>query len=159
MSGYIVYIDKPGFTTAYREAMLGVYVKYKGNVGMYPVTFLLSGSGIEMATYPERERFGLLKKMCENEDCIRIYSDPESGKKAGGVSYFLRHVTEPDENGIGRFAYVDLYSNVAEYTYRTCAPGRVTVRLSSSEFLENVGVYRDITVEEMILTAKACKKE
>ena len=201
VSGYIVYIDKPGFTTAYREAMLGVYVKYKGNVGMYPVTFLLSGPGTEMATYPGRERFGLPKKMCEREDCIRIerngdivrgiverkgvrlldvslkigeynnpgtgpiYSNPEPGKKAGGVSYYLRPVTEPDESGIGRFAYVDLYSNVAEYTYKTWEPGRVTVRLQSSKddawghfpVFENMGgAYseNDLEMKELFLVEK-----
>ena len=34
----------------------------------------------------------------------------------------------------------------------------ISVRLSSSEFLETVGVYRGITVEETISTAKACEK-
>lgn len=201
VSGYIVYIDKPGFADPYREAMLGVYVKYKGNVGMYPVTFLLSGDGTEMATFPGRERFGLPKKMCEREDCIRIerngdvvrgiaerkgvrlldvslkigeynnpstgsiYSDPEPGKKTGGVSYYLRPVTEPDKNGIGCFSYVDLYSNVAEYTYKNWEPGRVTVRLQSSKddawghfpVFENIGgAYNecDLEMKELFLLEK-----
>lgn len=65
VSGYIVTIDDPAFTAPYQEAMLGVYAKYNGQIGMFPVSFLLSGPGAEMATLPGRERFGLPKKMCE----------------------------------------------------------------------------------------------
>ena len=201
VSGYIVNIKKPGFSEAYREAMLGVYVNYKGTIGMYPVTFVLSGEGKEMATFPGRERFGLPKKMCERTDCIRIersgdvvrgiaerkgvrlldvslklgkynnpgtgpiYSDPEPGKKTGGPSFYFRPVTEPDENGIGRFAYVDLYSNVAEYTYRAWEPGEVTVRLQSSKddawghfpVFENMGgayCENDLEMKELFLLEK-----
>ena len=72
VSGYIVNIDKPGFSEPYREAMLGVYVKFRDKIGMYPVSFLLSGPGAEMATYLGREKSGLSKKMCEQKDCIRV---------------------------------------------------------------------------------------
>ena len=72
VSGYIVTIDKPAFTLPYREAMLGVYVKFGNQIGLYPISFLLSGPGAEMATLPGREKYGLPKKMCEHEDDIRI---------------------------------------------------------------------------------------
>ncbi len=75
VSGYIVYIDDPAFSAPYREAMLGVYAMYKGEIGMFPVSFMLSGEGMEMATYPGRERYGLPKKMCESLECIRIERD------------------------------------------------------------------------------------
>lgn len=201
VSGYIVNIKKPAFSEPYREAMLGVYVKCNGTIGMYPVTFLLSGDGMEMATYPGRERFGLPKKMCESVDCIRIerdgdvargiverkgvrlldvsiklgeynnpgtgpiYFDPAPGKKTGGVSFYLRPVTEPDEHGVDHFKYVNLYSNVAEYTYKTWEPGRVTVRLQSSAddawghfpVFENMGgAYseNDLEMKELFLLEK-----
>ena len=72
VSGYIVTIDKPAFTLPYWEAMLGVYVKLGEQIGLYPISFLLSGPGAEMATLPGREKYGLPKKMCEHEDDIRI---------------------------------------------------------------------------------------
>ena len=72
VSGYIVSIDQPAFTLPYREAMLGVYVKFGTQIGLFPVSFLLSGPGAEMATLPGREKYGLPKKMCENEDDIQI---------------------------------------------------------------------------------------
>lgn len=168
VSGYIVYIDQPAFTAPYREAMLGVYAKYNGQIGMFPVCFLLSGPGAEMATLPGRERFGLPKKMCEREDCIRIerngnvlrgvaerkgvtlldvsiklgqYNNPGAaafyagnipGQKSGGGSFYCQPVIEPDGSGFDEFSHVNLYSNVAEYTYRVWDPGEVTVRLQSS---------------------------
>lgn len=168
VSGYIVYIDKPAFTDAYREAMLGVYAKYNGQIGMFPVSFLLSGPGAEMAVLPGRERFGLPKKMCEREDCIRlerngdvirgvaerkgvtlldvsiklgkynnpgagaVYAGNAAGQKAGGGSFYCAPVLEPDGSGFDKFSHVNLYSNVAEYTYRVWEPGEATVRLQSS---------------------------
>lgn len=72
VSGYIVNVDKPSFAEPYREAMLGVYVKFGDTIGMYPVSFLLCGPGAEMATYLGREKTGLPKKLCETEDCIQI---------------------------------------------------------------------------------------
>ena len=72
VSGYIVNINKPAFTLPYREAMLGVYVKHGVRIGLYPVSFLLSGPGAEMATLPGREKYGLPKKMCEREEDICI---------------------------------------------------------------------------------------
>ena len=206
VSGYVLNIGKTAFCAPYREAMLGVYVKYQGRVGMYPVTFLLSGEGTEMATFPGRERFGLPKKMCEREDCIRIerngdvargiverhgvrlldvsiklgeynnpmtggiYSDPAPGKKTGGESFYFRPVTEPDEKGIGHFAYVDLYSNGAEYTYKSWEPGKVTVRLQSSvddpwghfPVLENLGgayAENDLAMKELFLLEKLDPEE
>lgn len=169
VSGYIVYIDDPKFTEPYREAMIGVYAKYNGQIGMFPTAFLLSGPGAEMATLPGRERFGLPKKMCEREDCIRIertgdslrgiaerkgvrlldvsiklgnYNSPAAvnfyganipGQKAGGSSFYCAPVIEPDGNGFDKFSAVNLYSNVAEYDYKTWEPGEVTVRLQSSK--------------------------
>ncbi len=201
VSGYVVNVKKPGFSEPYAEAMLGVYARYKGNVGMYPVTFVLSGPGMEMATYPGRERFGLPKKLCERDDCIRIeqngdvlrgiaerkgvrlldvsiklgeynnpgtgpiYSDPEPGKKTGGVSFYCRPNIEPDRTGKDRFTHVNLYSNVAEYTYKTWKPGKVTVRLQSSAndawghfpVLENMGgafSENDLEMKELYLLEK-----
>lgn len=183
VSGYITYIDKPAFTAPYREAMLGIYVKYKGEIGLYPLMFLLSGEGAEMATLPGRERFGLAKKMCESEDCITLerngdsvrgiakrkgvtlldvslkigeynnpmctafYGEPVPGGKSGGMSFYLQPVIEPDGKGHDHFACVNLYSNIAEYTYKLWQPGAVTVRVQSSEndawgqfpVIENIG--------------------
>ena len=169
VSGYVVEINKPAFAKPYFEAMIGVYANYKGTIGMYPTAFLLSGPGAEMATLGGRERFGLPKKMCESEDCIKIeregdcaratasrggvtlldvsiklgkynnpgtgaiYSDPEPGKIAGGMSFYAQPVMEPDGSGFDVFKQVNLYTNVAEYTYKTWEPGEVTVRLQSSE--------------------------
>ena len=75
VSGYVVEIREPSFGEPYREAMLGVYVNMNGTIGMYPVTFLLSGPGAEMATYLGREKTGLPKKLCANEDDIQIERD------------------------------------------------------------------------------------
>lgn len=72
VSGYIVNINEPAFTLPYREAMLGVYVKHGDRIGLYPVSFLLSGPGAEMATLPGREKYGLPKKICEREEDICI---------------------------------------------------------------------------------------
>jgi hypothetical protein len=83
VSGYIVEIRKPAFSAPYREAMLGVYVRYKDTVGMYPVSFLLSGEGAEMATYLGREKTGLPKKLCTNPEDIRIQK--EDGRMRGIV--------------------------------------------------------------------------
>lgn len=193
VSGYIVEINKPAFAAPYREAMIGVYANYNGQVGMFPVAFLLSGPGSEMATIGGRERFGLPKKMCESEDCIRIerdanrargiatrggvtlldvsiklgqynnpgtgpiYSDPEPGKVAGGMSFYAQPVIAPDGSGMDVFKQVNLYTNIAEYTYKTWEPGEVTVRLQSSEndawghfpVLENMGGAYSINDIEM----------
>lgn len=168
VSGYVVEIDKPTFSAPYREAMLGVYAKYSDTVGMFPVAFLLSGPGAEMATLPGRERFGLPKKMCESLDCIKIerdgavmhasaarggvtlldvelrlgeynapdaegiYGNPRPGDVSGGMSFYAQPVIEPDGGGFDRFSKVNLYTNVAEYTYRAWKPGAVSVRLESS---------------------------
>jgi hypothetical protein len=75
VSGYVVEINDPAFAKPYREAMIGVYASYNGNVGLFPVSFLLSGPGAEMATLGGRERFGLPKKMCDNEDDIQIIKE------------------------------------------------------------------------------------
>jgi acetoacetate decarboxylase len=83
VSGYIVEINEPAFAEPYREAMLGVYVKYGDTVGMYPVSFLLSGEGAEMATYLGREKTGLPKKMCFHKDDIRLIK--EEGRMRGIV--------------------------------------------------------------------------
>ena len=169
VSGYVVDIKNPAFAKPYKEAMLGVYAKYKGNIGMFPVTFLLSGPGVEMATYGGRERFGLPKKICETNECIRIereddraravverggirlldvsikmgkynnpgtgeiYNNPEAGKVSGGTSFYAQPVAEPDGSGFDVFKKINLYTNIAEYTYRVWKPGEVTVRLQSSE--------------------------
>lgn len=168
VSGYIVYVDEPAFAQPYREAMLGVYAKYNGTIGMYPAAFLLSGDGAEMATLGGRERFGLPKKMCEREDCIKIerdgdvlrgtavrkgvtlldvsiklgkyndpgtgmiYNNPTPGAVLGGMSFYFNAAIEPDGTGNDAFARVNMYTNVAEYTYRVWEPGEVTVRLQSS---------------------------
>lgn len=192
VSGYIVEINKPAFAKPYKEAMLGVYAKYKGQIGMFPVMFLLSGPGAEMATVGGRERFGLPKKMCESENCIRIekngdcmrgiverngvrlldvsiksgaynnpgtgaiYGNPEPGKISGGMSFYAQPVMEPDGSGYDVFKKVNLYTNIAEYTYRVWNPGEITVRLQSSEddvwghfpVIENMGgAYSENDIE------------
>ena len=192
VSGYVVEIHEPAFASPYREAMLGVYARYKGQIGMFPTAFLLSGPGAEMATLGGRERFGLPKKMCESEDCIRIekngermrgiaerggvtlldvsiklgqynnpgtggiYGEPEPGKKCGGMSYYAQPVIEPDGTGFDVFKQVNLYTNIAEYTYRIWNPGEITVRLQSSEndawghfpVIENMGgAYSENDIE------------
>lgn len=201
VSGYIVYIDNPAFTEPYREAMLGIYVKYNGQIGLYPMMFLLSGPGAEMATLPGRERFGLAKKLCESEDCITLerdgntvrgiakrkgvtlldvslnigeynspvaanfYAGAAPGAKSGGMSYYLQPVIEPDGQGKDHFAYVNLYSNTAEYTYKTFEPGRVSVRVQSSEndawgqfpVIENIGgayTENDLEMKDLFLVDK-----
>ena len=169
VSGYVVEINKPAFCHPYKEAMIGVYANYNGQIGLFPVAFLLSGPGAEAATLGGRERFGLPKKMCESEDCIRIerdgdraratasrggvtlldvsiklgkYNNPmagmcyagnEPGGKSGGMSFYAQPVIAPDGSGYDVFKQVNLYTNIAEYTYRTWEQGEVTVRLQSSE--------------------------
>ena len=75
VSGYIVHIRKPTFSEEYYDAMMGVYVMLGDTVGMYPITFLLSVAGAEMATYLGRDKTGLPKKMCEREDCISLKAE------------------------------------------------------------------------------------
>ena len=200
VSGYIVTIDKPAFTLPYREAMLGVYAKLGNQIGLYPISFLLSGPGAEMATLPGREKYGLPKKMCEHEDDIRIiredgrvratatrhgvtladvsvkldgaYNNPgatacyqgaEDGGKSGGMSFYMHPLMEPDAEGLPTFARVNVYSNVAEYSYRIWTPGKVTVRLQSSTndpwgqlpVLENMGgAYseNDLEMKALVIT-------
>ena len=157
VSGYIVNIDKPAFTEPYREAMIGVYVRLGAQTGLYPVSFLLSGPGAQMATLPGREKYGLPKKMCEKESDIRFirtgdvvrayvcrldgsYNNPGAeacyqgaadGAVSGGTSFYMHPLMEPDETGTPAFSKVNLYSNEAEYTYRRWEAGKVTIRLMS----------------------------
>ena len=207
VSGYIVTIDKPAFTLPYREAMLGVYVKFGNQIGLYPISFLLSGPGAEMATLPGREKYGLPKKMCEHEDDIRIiredgrvratatrhgvtladvsvkldgaynnqaatacYQGAEDGGKSGGMSFYMHPLMEPDAEGLPTFARVNVYSNVAEYSYRIWTPGKVTVRLQSSTddpwgqlpVLENMGgAYseNDLEMKALVKVAEADPKQ
>ena len=207
VSGYIVTIDKPAFTLPYREAMLGVYVKLGEQIGLYPISFLLSGPGAEMATLPGREKYGLPKKMCEHEDDIRIiredgrvratatrhgvtladvsvkldgaynnqaatacYQGAEDGGKSGGMSFYMHPLMEPDAEGLPTFARVNVYSNVAEYSYRIWTPGKVTVRLQSSTddpwgqlpVLENMGgAYseNDLEMKALVKVAEADPKQ
>ena len=201
VSGYIVNINEPAFAKPYREAMLGVYVRYKGTVGMYPVSFLLSGPGAEMATYLGREKTGLPKKLCDSLEDIRIerdgdrirgiverhgtrlmdvsmklgeynnpmvgdiYSNPEPGKKTGGTSFYFLTGMEPNEQGQSVFNRVSLISNVAEYTYRTWTPGKVSIRLQSSQddawgelpVLQNMGgayAENDLEMKEMYIVER-----
>ena len=207
VSGYIVTIDKPAFTLPYREAMLGVYVKLGEQIGLYPISFLLSGPGAEMATLPGREKYGLPKKMCEHEDDIRIiredgrvratatrhgvtladvsvkldgaynnqaatacYQGAEDGGKSEGMSFYMHPLMEPDAEGLPTFARVNVYSNVAEYSYRIWTPGKVTVRLQSSTddpwgqlpVLENMGgAYseNDLEMKALVKVAEADPKQ
>lgn len=198
VSGYIVNINKPAFSKPYREAMLGVYVRYKDTMGMYPVSFLLSGPGAEMATYLGREKVGLSKKICDSLDDIRIerdgdrirgiverhgvrlmdvsmklgeynnpmtgdiYSHPEPGKHTGGTSFYILTGMEPNEAGQAVFNRANLISNVAEYTYRAWTPGKVSIRLQSSQddpwgelpVLQNMGgayAENDLEMKEMFV--------
>ena len=207
VSGYIVTIDKPAFTLPYREAMLGVYAKLGNQIGLYPISFLLSGPGAEMATLPGREKYGLPKKMCEHEDDIQIiredgrvratatrhgvtladvsvkldgaynnqaatacYQGAEDGGKSGGMSFYMHPLMEPDAEGLPTFARVNVYSNVAEYSYRIWTPGKVTVRLQSSTddpwgqlpVLENMGgAYseNDLEMKALVKVAEADPKQ
>ena len=193
VSGYIVNIDKPAFTLPYREAMLGVYVKLGDRTGLYPISFLLSGPGAQMATLPGREKYGLPKKMCEQEDDIQIirednrvrataarygvtladvsikldgaYNNPgaaacyqgaKDGGTSAGMSFYMHPCMEPDAEGVPAFSKVNVYTGVAEYSYKTWLPGKVTVRLRSSAddpwgqlpVLENMGgAYSENSLE------------
>ena len=164
VSGYIVTIDKPAFTLPYREAMLGVYAKLGNQIGLYPISFLLSGPGAEMATLPGREKYGLPKKMCEHEDDIRLI------REDGGMSFYMHPLMEPDAEGVPTFARVNVYSNFAEYSYRIWTPGKVTVRLQSSTddpwgqlpVLENMGgAYseNDLEMKALVKVAEADPKQ
>ena len=166
VSGYVVEINKPAFCQPYKEAMIGVYANYNGQIGLFPVSFMLCGPGAEMATLGGRERFGLPKKLCDSitiekeegraratvsrggvtllDVSIKLgqYNNPmagmcyqgnEPGKKSGGMSFYSQPVIAPDGSGYDTFTQVNLYTNIAEYTYRTWEPGEVTVRLQSSE--------------------------
>ena len=210
VSGYVVEINKPAFCQPYKEAMIGVYANYNGQIGLFPVAFLLSGPGAEAATLGGRERFGLPKKMCEREDCIRIerdgdraratasrggvtlldvsiklgkYNNPmagmcyagnEPGGKSGGMSFYAQPVITPDGSGYDVFKQVNLYTNIAEYTYRTWEQGEATVRLQSSEndawghfpvfenmggaFSENDIEMKDLQLAEVIPAEGAIQK-
>ena len=166
VSGYVVEINKPAFCQPYKEAMIGVYANYNGQIGLFPVSFMLCGPGSEMATLGGRERFGLPKKLCDNitiekeegraratvsrggvtllDVSIKLgqynnlmagmfYQGNEPCKKSGGMSFYAQPVIAPDGSGYDTFKQVNLYTNIAEYTYRTWEPGEVTVRLQSSE--------------------------
>lgn len=203
VSGYIVSIDKPAFTEPYREAMIGVYVRLGAQTGLYPVSFLLSGPGAQMATLPGREKYGLPKKMCENESDIRFirtgdvvrayacrhgvtladvsvkldgsYNNPQTeacyqgaaaGAVSGGTSFYMHPLMEPDETGAPAFSKVNIYSNEAEYTYRSWEAGKVTVRLMSGRddawgqlpVLENMGgayCESDLRMKELVKMGEA----
>lgn len=165
VSGYVVEINKPAFCQPYKEAMIGVYANYNGQIGLFPVSFMLCGPGAEMATLGGRERFGLPKKMCDDicitreegraratvtrggvqllDVSIKLgkYNNPMAGMcyqgnapgaKSGGMSFYAQPVIAPDGSGYDVFQQVNLYTNIAEYTYRTWEQGEVTVRLQSS---------------------------
>ena len=165
VSGYVVEISKPAFCQPYKEAMIGVYANYNGQIGLFPVSFMLCGPGAEMATLGGRERFGLPKKMCDDiciereegraratvtrggvqllDVSIKLgkYNNPMAGMcyqgnapgaKSGGMSFYAQPVIAPDGSGYDVFQQVNLYTNIAEYTYRTWEQGEVTVRLQSS---------------------------
>ena len=165
VSGYVVEISKPAFCQPYKEAMIGVYANYNGQIGLFPVSFMLCGQGAEMATLGGRERFGLPKKMCDDicitreegraratvtrggvqllDVSIKLgkYNNPMAGMcyqgnapgaKSGGMSFYAQPVIAPDGSGYDVFQQVNLYTNIAEYTYRTWEQGEVTVRLQSS---------------------------
>lgn len=165
VSGYVVEISKPAFCQPYKEAMIGVYANYNGQIGLFPVSFMLCGPGAEMATLGGRERFGLPKKMCDDicitrekgraratvtrggvqllDVSIKLgkYNNPMAGMcyqgnapgaKSGGMSFYAQPVIAPDGSGYDVFQQVNLYTNIAEYTYRTWEQGKVTVRLQSS---------------------------
>ena len=165
VSGYVVEINKPAFCQPYKEAMIGVYANYNGQIGLFPVSFMLCGQGAEMATLGGRERFGLPKKMCDDicitreegraratvtrggvqllDVSIKLgkYNNPMAGMcyqgnapgaKSGGMSFYAQPVIAPDGSGYDVFQQVNLYTNIAEYTYRTWEQGEVTVRLQSS---------------------------
>lgn len=166
VSGYVVEINKPAFCKPYKEAMIGVYANYNGQIGLFPVSFMLCGPGAEMATLGGRERFGLPKKLCDSVSIEKeegraratvcrggvmlldvsikfgkynnpmagmCYAGNESGEKSGGMSFYAQPVIAPDGSGYDVFKQVNLYTNIAEYTYRTWEQGEVTVRLQSSE--------------------------
>ena len=72
------------------------------------------------------------------------------------MSYYAQPVMEPDRSGFDVFKQVNLYSNIAEYTYRIWNPGEITVRLQSSEndawghfpVIENMGgAYSENDIE------------
>ena len=60
------------------------------------------------------------------------YQGNAPGAKSGGMSFYAQPVIAPDGSGYDVFQQVNLYTNIAEYTYRTWEQGEVTVRLQSS---------------------------
>ena len=63
---------------------------------------------------------------------VNFYGQPAPGAKSGGMSFYTQPVIEPDGTGNDCFARVNLYSNIAEYTYKSWEPGTVVVRTESS---------------------------
>ncbi len=101
-----------------------------------------------------------------NPGAAACYEGAADGGKSGGVSFYMQPFLEPDENGTPVFSKVNVYSNVAEYTYRIWRPGKVTVRLRSSgddpwgqlPVLENMGgAYseNDIEMKELVKVGEA----
>lgn len=82
VSGYIAELHNPPYAVPYMEAMLGVYVKYNDQIGMYPVAFLLSGDGAEMGTYLGRHKAGLPKKICDAAGGITLEKE---GDRVRGI--------------------------------------------------------------------------
>lgn len=86
------------------------------------------------------------------------------------MSFYMHPLMEPDAEGVPTFARVNVYSNVAEYSYRIWTPGKVTVRLQSSTddpwgqlpVLENMGgAYseNDLEMKALVKVAEADPKQ
>lgn len=105
-----------------------------------------------------------------NQAATACYQGAEDGGKSGGMSFYMHPLMEPDAEGLPTFARVNVYSNVAEYSYRIWTPGKVTVRLQSSTddpwgqlpVLENMGgAYseNDLEMKALVKVAEADPKQ
>lgn len=151
VSGYVYEINKPSIAEHYREAMLGVYVKYQGNIGMYPFAFLLSGPGAEMATYTGHYNCGLAKKMCGSEDCIKIERDGDvlrgtvdrKGVRLLDVSLKLGEYNDPITGNIYGNPGPGSVTGGTSYYFWTCVEpdSNGAVNFTKVHMLSNVAQY------------------
>ena len=65
---YCVNVYNPNFSTPYREAALIIPCFYDGHIGLYPVSFMLTGT--DNAVFVGRDQLGMPKKRA---DSIKLY--------------------------------------------------------------------------------------
>lgn len=70
--GGITYTEKPNSGDSYREAMLGVYARYMGQTGIYPVNFLVNSADTEPKPDNCPEKAVQNITVCRNKNDIRF---------------------------------------------------------------------------------------